>query len=221
MLACLFSGGKDSTLALHKVYETGKKTDLLITMKPKNDFSYMFHKPNLEYTRLQAEALGIRQVFAETKGEKEEELKDLEKALVDNGVTELITGAVASRYQGDRVNAMCARLNIKHLAPLWGIDPLKELNELADNFKAIITQVSAEGLDESFLGRIIDKEMIEKLLRIHEKYRINLLFEGGEAESFVLDAPLFSKKIEIRSASKIVEGTVGRYVIEKAILTDK
>ena len=52
MLACLFSGGKDSTLALHKVYETGKKTDLLITMKPENDFSYMFHKPNLEHILL-------------------------------------------------------------------------------------------------------------------------------------------------------------------------
>ena len=62
--ACLLSGGKDSVLALHKVIGLGVKMDLLITMISKSMESYMFHYPNVQHTRLQAEVLGIRQVFA-------------------------------------------------------------------------------------------------------------------------------------------------------------
>ena len=130
----------------------GKKTELLITMVSENDFSYMFHKPNIMHTRLQAESLGIRQVFAKTKGEKEEELADLEKVFKDNKVTELITGAVASSYQKERIEAICKRLGIVCHSPLWRIEPLEELNELSTLYDVIITQVAAEGFDESMLG---------------------------------------------------------------------
>src|SRR5208282_12288 len=96
MIAALYSGGKDSTLAIHRMEEQGKMPDLLLSAVSENDFSYMFHKPNIKFTELQAKAMGIDHVFFSTKGEKEVELSDLEKAFVDNKVTELITGAVAS-----------------------------------------------------------------------------------------------------------------------------
>jgi len=220
MIAALFSGGKDSTLALHKA-STNMKIDLLISVIPENDFSYMFHKPNIMLTKMQAEALNIAHTFVKTKGEKELELKDLEEALLENKVDTLITGAVASNYQKSRIEALCKKHNIKHYAPLWNIDPIEELNELAMNYNVIITQVSAEGFDESMLGKRIDGEMIKRLIELHKKYRINMLFEGGEAESFVLDAPLFLKKIEIKKAHIEKEGSVGRYVIDEAILTSK
>ncbi|MCL4383398.1 MAG: diphthine--ammonia ligase [Candidatus Marsarchaeota archaeon] len=221
MLACLFSGGKDSTLALHKIYESGKSIDLLITMVSENDFSYMFHKPNIKYTCLQADALCIKQVFANTLGQKEKELKDLESALEQNNVTELVTGAVASQYQKERVDKMCKKLNITHISPLWHIDPMNELNELANNFKVIITQISADGFDKEFLGATINQDIIHNLLKVHEKYNTNLLFEGGEAESFVLDAPLFKKQIKIIKAHKEFEGMVGQFKIDEAILINK
>ncbi len=219
--ACLYSGGKDSTLALHKVVATGVKIDLLITMLSKNKSSYMFHYPNVRHTKLQAEALGIGQVFVETEGKKEEELADLEKAFTDNDVKVLVTGATYSKYQGDRINNIAKKLGIEHLAPLWHIDPMEELNTLDKDFNAIITSVSAEGLDESFLGRRIDKEIIARLQEANKKHGINMLFEGGEAESFVLDAPLFKKKIEIIKARKEWNGTTGAYFIEDARLSDK
>lgn len=221
MIATLFSGGKDSTLALHKMEAMGKKTDLLITMISENDFSYMFHKPNIEWTRLQAEALGIRQVFYKTKGVKEEELVDLEKTFTDNKVTELITGAVASNYQKERIEAICKRLGIVCHSPLWKIAPLEELNELTMLYDVIITQVAAEGFDENMLGARIDGNLTDKLIQLNKKYRVNMLFEGGEAESFVLDAPLFNKSIEIKKSHVEREGTVARLVIEEATLVPK
>ncbi len=219
--ACLYSGGKDSTLALHKAVRSGKKIDLLITMRPENQYSYMFHYPNTAYTSLQAEALGIRQVFADTKGEKELELADLERVLKENDVKLLVTGATYSSYQADRINNICKTLGIEPVAPLWHIEPLEELNELASDFNAIITSVSAEGFDKSFLGARIDHEIIKRLQELNRRYKVNMLFEGGEAESFVLDAPLFSKKIIIEKAKTEWNGSTGRYMIEQAHLEDK
>ncbi len=221
MIAALYSGGKDSTLAVQKMRDQGKDVELLISMISENEFSYMFHRPNIKWTDLQAEAMGIEHVFAKTKGVKEKELADLEQALKDNEVTELITGAVASRYQADRINDICKKLNIEHYAPLWGMDPLTELNEVSKEFNAIITSVSAAGLDESFLGRRIDSGTVDDLVEANKKYKINLSFEGGEAESFVLDAPLFNKTIAIVKAHKTWSGTSGTYIIDDADLVSK
>jgi ABC transporter with metal-binding/Fe-S-binding domain ATP-binding protein len=221
MLACLYSGGKDSTLAIHRVHGSGGSVELLITMVPKNDYSYMFHKPNVRYTSLQAEALGIRHIISETAGEKEKELVDLEQALKANGVDELVTGAVASMYQKDRIDRICRKLGIKHISPLWGMDQLSELREISEKFNAIVTSVSAEGLDESFLGARINSRLIEKLIKINSRYGINMSFEGGEAESFVLDAPLFRKSIGILRAHCVWSGASGVYVIDEAALEKK
>jgi diphthine-ammonia ligase len=219
--ACLLSGGKDSMLALHKAVELGAKIDLLITMRSANRESYMFHYPNVELAAMQAKALGIRHVFAETEGKKEEELKDLESALKANGVKLLVTGATYSRYQADRINAIAGRLGIEHLAPLWHVDPIEELNEIAARYNVIITSVSAEGLGTSLLGKRIDASMIEQLKEANRKHGINLVFEGGEAETFVLDAPLFKRRIVVEKARVEENGTNGVYLIEKAALANK
>lgn len=219
--ACLFSGGKDSTLALHKAIALGIKINLLITMRSRNRYSYMFHYPNTGLTRLQAESMGIRQVFVDTEGRKEEELYDLEHAFVSNNVRLLVTGATYSRYQSERINGIASRLGIESVAPLWHIDPYEELNTISSDFEAILTAVSAEGLDETFLGRRIDKEMISRLAELNKRYGINMLFEGGEAESFVLDAPLFSRRILIQKAESEWDGARGMYLIKEAALAAK
>ncbi len=219
--ACLFSGGKDSTLALHKAIAMGIRIDLLITMRTKSKESYMFHYPNVEYAAVQAESIGIRHVFADTDGNKESELIDLENALRANNVRLLVTGATYSRYQGDRINRISEAMGIEHLAPLWHIDPEEELGEISRSFDAIITSVSAEGFDESFLGKRIDAGMIGRLREINRKYGISMLFEGGEAESFVLDAPLFRERIRILKARNEWYGSRGAYIIEDAVAEPK
>lgn len=221
MLAALYSGGKDSTLAIHKMHELGRDVELLISLISKNNFSYMLQRVNLEWTKLQADAMGIKHVFWDSAGEKEKELIDIENALKENSVTELVTGAVASSYQRDRINKICEKLGIVHYAPLWGMDSLSELREIAGKFDAIITRVSAAGLDSSFLGKHITQEIVERLLKISEKSKINLSFEGGEAESFVLDAQLFKKKIILKKTHTIWNGDSGDYIIDDAELADK
>ena len=221
MRACLFSGGKDSTLAVHRMHEDNRDVELLLTAFSKNEYSYMFHTPNIRLSSMQAEALGIRQATFSTEGVKDNELKDLENALKEQGVTELVTGAVASNYQKERIDAICERLGISHVSPLWHIEPLEELQEISRNYDAIITQVSAEGFDDGMLGARIDSEIIDRLEELNRRYGINMLFEGGEAETFVLDAPLFKKRLEVVSYHKEWSGMTGRYVIDKIRFTEK
>ena len=80
-LGVLFSGGKDSTLALQYAAEK-EKVVCLITLISENKESFMFHTPNIDISNMQAEALGLPQIRQITKGEKEKELEDLEAAII-------------------------------------------------------------------------------------------------------------------------------------------
>jgi len=202
----LFSGGKDSTYA---AYLASRRDELscLITIFPDNESSYMFHFPNLKWTALQAEAAGIPQVVGKTVGEKEKELADLKVTLglakERFGLSGIYTGALASVYQKSRVERICSELHLECVSPLWGIDPQTHLRTLLrEGFVVEVVSVSALGLDESWLGRILDGKAIDELVSLGTKYKFHVGLEGGEGETFVLDCPLFSERIEVLSSQK-------------------
>ena len=101
-MATLFSGGKDSTYA---ACVASKKDELacLVTVFPKSEMSYMFHFPNLKWTALQAQAIGVPILTEQTEGIKEEELRDLARALrraaSQYRLEGVYTGALACVYQ--------------------------------------------------------------------------------------------------------------------------
>ncbi len=203
-LASLFSGGKDSTHATYLMMQQGHEIKYLITIFPKRQDSWMFHHPCIELTRLQAKSMGMKQIIQKTSGEKEKELEDLEKVLakLKNKIDGVVSGALASQYQRQRIDDICEELGLTSLAPLWQRDQEEILREETSIFDVIITGVAADGFDESWLGRRIDNECIKELKKLHQKYKINLAFEGGEAETLVSDGPIFKKRIEIESFEK-------------------
>ena len=225
-LAVLFSGGKDSTYALFKTMK-GNEIVCLISLLSENKESYMFHTPNIHLVEMQAEVLGIPLMLRETKGIKEDELKDLKKAIekakLKYKIQGLVTGAVASRYQAERIQKICDDLKIKCINPLWMKNQVDLLNELLkDDFKAIISGVFAYPLDEKWLGREINKDIVQQLAELQKKYQLNPSGEGGEIETTVLDCPIFKKRIEIlESEKKMIDKNSGVYIIKKAKLADK
>ncbi len=221
-LAALVTGGKDSILALYRAQKMGHTIEVLATMIPKRSDSYMFHFPNIHLTDHISRALEIPLVKAETTGIKEKELNDLKKLLSSLDVDGVVTGAIASSYQKERIDRICNKLGIKSIAPLWHQDPLNIMKELIDlKFKVIIIGVYAYGLDQTWLGREINTETLEQLVELHEKYQISLVGEGGEYESLVLDAPIFRKRIEIVQAEATYENLSGILVVKEAKLMDK
>ncbi|EKQ53226.1 MAG: metal-binding-domain/4Fe-4S-binding-domain containing ABC transporter, ATP-binding protein [Methanobacterium sp. Maddingley MBC34] len=223
--AVLFSGGKDSTMAVYKAMKDGWDVEYLLSMHSENPHSYMFHVPNIHLTQLLSQAMEIPLIQAKTPGEKEEELEDLKNALTDlkhRGIEAVFTGAIHSEYQKSRIDSLCKEAGLESIAPLWHRDPLDYMQEVFDlGFKVMITSVSAEGLDESWLGRIIDEDLLEELKGLHEKYGLHMAFEGGEAETLVLDGPIFKKKLNILDSEKIWEVDNGYLVIKDAELDEK
>jgi diphthine-ammonia ligase len=221
----LFSGGKDSTMAVYKAIRSGWNVKYLVSMISENTESYMYHTANIHLTDLLSQAMGISLIKATTKGEKEKELEDL-KAVLSNlknkGIDSVFTGALASSYQKSRIDKICSDLNLQSCAPLWHRNPQEYMEEIIDlGFEVIITSASAEGLDESWLGRKMDKKLLEEILILHEKYGMHLAFEGGEAETLVLDCPLFQKRIQILESEKVWDVDSGYLSIKRAVLEDK
>jgi ABC transporter with metal-binding/Fe-S-binding domain ATP-binding protein len=219
-IGALFSGGKDSTYAAH-LASKGHELVCIVTLFPRTDMSYMFHFPNLSWTRLQAEAMGLPQVVQETEGAKEAELADLSTALGEAKrayeIEGVCTGALASVYQKARVERVCDQLGLDCLSPLWGVDPEAHLRKLVeDGFVAEVVSVSALGLTEEWLGRVLDRDAIDELVALGKRYRFHVGFEGGEGETFVLDAPSFAKRIVVRSSVKHWKGDSGYLEITSA-----
>jgi diphthine-ammonia ligase len=224
-LGVLFSGGKDSTLALHLAAEK-EQVSCLITLVSKNPESYMFHTPNIDMTALQAETLGLPLVSVATAGNKEEELLDLKKAIAQaktqfklDGV---VTGAVESVYQASRIQRLCHDLDLWSFNPLWKCNQKNLLEILiVRRFQVLISGVFAYPLDEKWLGKQLDSAMIGRLIELQEKYGISPSGEGGEIETTVLDAPLFKKRIEILESEISARGNSGVYRIKQSQLVPK
>ena len=165
-------------------------------------------------------------IFVKTKGEKEKELQDLEKILKklkkSQGIEGVLTGAVKSNYQKERIDALCKKLNLKSIAPLWHQDEEELMRELiSSNFKVIFVAIAAAGLDESWLGREFDEKALQDLISLNKKYGVSLVGEGGETESFVLDCPLFKKQIKIEKSEKKWSGSRGEFLIKQVELLNK
>ena len=221
-LTGLLSGGKDSVYAAYLAQVQGHTLECLVSLRSENPDSYMFHTVNIDLTGLQAEAWGIQYVSAETMGVKEEELRDLKKALEKLDIDGVITGAIASKYQSDRIDRLCEELDIYHFHPLWGRDREKLLYEMQQSgMNIIFSAVAAHGLDQSWLGEPLTTERIIKLKVLNQKYGVDLCGEGGEYESLVIDAPWFTHHIKIIEAEKTWDGVSGRYNIMEACLTPK
>ena len=224
-IGVLFSGGKDSTLALHKAAEK-EEVVCLITLVSENKESFMFHTPNIDVTVLQAEAIGLPLIQKVTEGKPEEELEDLEEAIAQAvkgfQIEGVVSGAVESVYQSERIQRICNRLGVWCFNPLWKRNQKALLEEIvAKGFRVIISGVFAYPLDRSWLGKEIDKELIEKLVFLGKEFGLSPSGEGGEIETTVLDAPLFKKKIEVLDYETEAKGNSGVFRIKRARLTAK
>ena len=223
-LAALFSGGKDSTYSIYKAKQMGHDVKCLITVFPKSANSHLLHFPSIELTRLQSETLKIPQI---TSTSNSDDLSDeiyaleilIERARKDFQIDGLVHGGISSEFQKKKFEKICREDNLDVITPLWKTNPKEYMNNLLNsNFKFILTSVSSDGLDETWLGKIISVDDVSLLSNLSSKHGFNLNFEGGEAETFVIDCPIYSHPIKINKSQTIWDGYRGRFEIEDASL---
>jgi diphthine-ammonia ligase len=222
-IGALVSSGKDSVYAMSLVMER-HNVCCMMTIKSKNPDSFMFQSQSVDMSRLQSESLGIPLIEDETNGVKEEELEDLRRILIkakeEYHIEGIVTGALYSSYQKDRIVTLCNELGLKALSPLWHMDQEQELRDIIrKGFKFIMVKVAADGLSKDWLGKEITNKDVDKLVALNEKIGINVAFEGGEAETVMIDGPIFKKKIVVEEAEIVMENEfLGVYNILKARL---
>ena len=221
-LASLFSGGKDSTFAIHAVQKQGHEVSCLLSVFANSEESHLLHHPNLQWTKLQSKSMNIPQCVIGSKSDKtDDELFVLERLLQNAKehfhIEGIVHGGIQSKFQKDKFETMCSKLDLISVAPLWDTEPEQYMNALLNSgFSFIMTSVTCDGLDDTWLGKIISKSDICILKQLSNKFGFNLNFEGGEAETFVIDCPLFSNSIKINDAKKNWDGYRGRFEIVDA-----
>ena len=227
-LAALYSGGKDSTFSIFKAKQANHDIACLVSIRPRSDDSLLFHYPNVWLTDLLAKAMHIPLAsFDIAKTSKEAEVEALEHAIITAksvyGIEGIVHGAISSNFQNQLFKKICTKNGLTMITPIWNIPLDRYLDELlSENFDIIFVSVSAMGLERCWLGKSFDRSSLNRLSSLSRRFGFNLAFEGGEAETLVLDCPLFEKeRININKARVHWDGQRGMFEILEASLISK
>ena len=226
-MAGLFSGGKDSTYAIFKTTLQNHDLCCLLTMRPSSDDSLLFHYPTTNLLGKISSVMGVPVIehfcnVAEKNYEVNELTRLVMKAVDEFSIDGLVNGCISSRFQLNILQRICDNLRIRLISPLWNINSDYYYKQLLDEgFEIMITRVAALGLDSSWLGKIITRDNFSILKKLSLKYHFNMTFEGGEAETLVLDCPLYKKRIYIKDHTITWDGIRGMFEISDIDLIEK
>jgi ABC transporter with metal-binding/Fe-S-binding domain ATP-binding protein len=226
-VASFFSGGKDSTYSIFVSIQQGYSVKCLLTLYPTSEDSMLFHFPNARIIKLQSETMDIPLIGNSIpQNNLESEIKYLDnlvKFAKDKYPFDgIVHGGISSNFQRKIFDEVCLKNDLLLFSPLWNIDQYSYMNQLlASNFVIILVGVSAMGLDASWLGTIIDNNNLKKLVQLSKKNGFNIAFEGGEAETLVIDCPIYKKKLEIVDFTNTWDGQRGIVKISDIILKNK
>lgn len=192
-----WSGGKDSSLSLHKTLVAGEYDVVSLLTSVNGHFQRVsMHGVRLDLLERQAASIGIpltKVVMPEMPdiSEYESLMNTTLERLRNEGVEVSIFGDVFLEDLRKYREEMLSRLNLKAEFPLWQI-PTREIMQefIGACFKAVIVCVDERCLDKSFAGREIDSDFLEDL-----PSNVDPCGEYGEYHSFVYDGPIFKAPI--------------------------
>ncbi|MBF0386585.1 MAG: diphthine--ammonia ligase [Candidatus Omnitrophica bacterium] len=219
-MAVGWSGGKDSMALVQAVAALPGVQMFLFNIQDKL-MRYSIAAPfNPALIRMQASCLGLTIKSAGLEGDYRAGLDRLLRRYVREGVDALGMGYIASRGQRDLVHDLASRHGLFCFEPFVGRSHGALIRErLASGIQAIIVGIDPRVLDESWLGRTVDKAFVDNLKLCRGA---SLCGENNEYQTLVVDGPLFKKKIEIISGRMIkVRGRAYLYVDRARVVNKK
>jgi len=124
------------------------------------------------------------------------------------------------RAEKEWVDQVCEDLGIQPILPLWDKAPEQVLTDLIDNdFEVVVVVVNQEFLGDDYLGRRVDPAYLKEIMRLHNEKGIHV--SGDEYHTFVVDGPIFKKRIKIVETDPISKDGYSILNIKKAELEDK
>lgn len=224
-VAILYSGGKDSTFAIEYALEKNWNIKYLISVKPNRTDCYLFHFATVELTKQMADIMGIKHIYTTcTEADPEKEALIVKKIVEENPVDSVILGGIGlQETQIKSIRDALFPLGVDVFASHAGYDHIKLMKEMIrKGYDIIITEVAAEGLGNNWLGERLTLENIDKFIKNAEKYGFHPGGEGGPYNTLVVDGPIFSKRLEILSFDKVMDGEFNGYVeVKESRIIDK
>ena len=199
----IFSGGKDSMLALDRATRQGYTNLRLVTLYDGPSGRVRFHGVPVEVMRAQAEALGLPMRCVPTMPATFEAAF---RALLGELAAEGVRGAIFGNIHLADVRAwyeerVCAA-GLEHIEPLWGEEPSALVREtLARGYRSLLTCVDTIRADPAWLRQTIS----EPLVAAFERAGIDPCGERGEYHTLVTDGPLFRRPLAIQTGEVHVE----------------
>lgn len=222
-VACLWSGGKDSCLACWKAIAGGLDVRHLVNFVSAESGRASFHGVRRELVCMQSEAVGIPLIQRETTWESYEKVyRGVMHELRETGIDGLVTGDMGLPEGRAWVEGICSEFGLRALMPLWGLVPEEVLRGFVDEgFEAIVVCLRADLFDGKWLGRKVDEQFITDLQDFRRDPSFHICGENGEYHTFVVDGPIFQKRVSLTHGDKVWREGYGFFDIDQAKLTQK
>jgi len=198
--ALMWSGGKDSALALHRARAAGLQVTRLVNIHDAATRRVRFHATRVEMIQAQADAVRI-ELRAIGSGWPDFEARLLAElgALRSESFAGVVFGDIhladVRAWFQDRVEAA----GLAHIEPIWGEDPAGLLSEFVEGGgRAVITCIDLGRLDSSWLGRIIDESFVAEITSTG----VDPCGENGEYHSFAFQGPVFARRVNWKPGEK-------------------
>jgi uncharacterized protein (TIGR00290 family) len=201
-----WSGGKDSSLAYYYIQEAGAyEIAVLLTTITEGYNRVSMHGVRRVLLERQAQSLGLplQEVYIPKDSVDEEYESRMRDALLGYQRDDINSAGFGDvfledvrKYREDRL----ARIGMKAVFPLWKRDTTKLVRDFIDlGFEAIVTCIDSRVLDSSFAGKLINDDFISRL-----PPHVDPNGENGEFHSFVLDGPIFKRRVEVSIGERVL-----------------
>lgn len=209
MTMASWSGGKDSCLAYYKAIKKGYDVKRLLNFVSREYGRCCFHGIQRDLIKLQAELIGIPLVQKEVTADMKEYEKEFKEAVLEfKDIESMVFGDIYLDEHKDWVERVCKDIGIMPIEPLWNVPAIDVAEEFVDlGFKSIVVSCQADKFEKDFVGRIIDKELINEL----QEKNICPCGENGEFHTFVVDGPIFKRRIKILESEPVLRESFWKY----------
>ncbi len=191
-----FSGGKDSTLSIHRAIAAGMVPAGLVTTWNTDMGRSWFH--GLPDEVLDALSAAWRMPIALIRTNGPDYAANFEQHLWDartNGVEICVFGDIDLEPHREWCTARCEAAGMEACFPLWQENRKALVHEFLDlGYRTVITTVDTERMGEHFLGRELDKPTVEEI----EACGADACGENGEYHTFTFAGPMLVEKVPYR-----------------------
>jgi diphthine-ammonia ligase len=205
-VAVLFSGGKDSVLALQESLRKGDEVRYLVSFFSDKPEPYMYNYANMSVAIMQSLSLGIKLVTRKVEpGKEQEEIKSTLESLKSE-IEGIVIGVSLAKKQKALISQICKSMGLKLMTPLARKRQASLWKSALDSgFEIVI--VYSKGMDRKWLGKTVERK---DLRSISEK--------GSAFRTLVLNGPIFRSRMEITDSESQWSGKEGRFLIKDARL---